>query len=290
MIGTWKTSDTNPDALITSMIGHGRHTHLARREMPSGQPILYLHSVTAPGDRGIDALRGLDLTLQPGEILGVAGVEGNGQRELAEAIIGLRAVTNGDVVLDGKSIRDCSTIDILRRGVGFVPEDRHHDALVLPLSVSENAVLVSHRDPAFDRRGLLVSDAVAAFASRLVKEFRIRCAGVNLPIRSLSGGNQQKLVLGREIARNPRLLIAMQPTRGLDVGAIDYVHLRLIEARNRGTAVLLISTELEEVMALSDRIAVLREGRIVGNLTRAEATMDGIGRLMLSSISESAAA
>ena len=170
--------------------------------------------------------------------------------------------------------------------MGFVPEDRHHDALVLPLSVSENAVLVSHRDPAFDRRGLLVSDAVAAFASRLVKEFQIRCAGVNLPVRSLSGGNQQKLVLGREIARNPRLLIAMQPTRGLDVGAIDYVHSRLIEARNQGTAVLLISTELDEVMAVSDRIAVLREGRIVGNLTRAEATMDGIGRLMLGSISE----
>jgi ABC-type uncharacterized transport system ATPase subunit len=290
MIGTWKTSDTNPDALITSMIGHGRHTHLARCEMPSGQPILYLHGITAPGDRGIDALRGLDLTLQPGEILGVAGVEGNGQRELAEAIIGLRAVTNGDVVLDGESIRDCSTIDILRRGVGFIPEDRHHDALVLPLSVSENTVLVSHRDPAFDRWGLLISDAVAAFAGRLVREFQIRCAGVNLPIRNLSGGNQQKLVLGREIARNPRLLIAMQPTRGLDVGAIDYVHLRLIEARNQGMAVLLISTELDEVMAVSDRIAVLREGRIVGNLTRAEATMDGIGRLMLGSISESQSA
>jgi simple sugar transport system ATP-binding protein len=171
--------------------------------------------------------------------------------------------------------------------VGFVPEDRHHDALVLPLSVSENTVLVSHRDPAFDRWGLLVSDAVAAFAGRLVREFQIRCAGVNLPIRNLSGGTQQKLVLGREIARNPRLLIAMQPTRGLDVGAIDYVHLRLIEARNQGMAVLLISTELDEVMAVSDRIAVLREGRIVGNLTRAEATMDGIGRLMLGSISES---
>ena len=168
-----------------------------------------------------------------------------------------------------------------------MPEDRHHDALVLPLSVSENAVLVNHRDPAFDRRGLLVSHAIAAFAGRLVREFQIRCASVNLPIRSLSGGNQQKLVLGREIARNPRLLVAMQPTRGLDVGAIDYVHSRLIEARNQGTAVLLISTELDEVMAVSDRIAVLREGRIVGNLTRAEATMDGIGRLMLGSISKS---
>jgi simple sugar transport system ATP-binding protein len=191
------------------------------------------------------------------------------------------------MVLDGESIRDCSTIEILRRGVGFVPEDRHHDALVLSLSVSENAVLVSHRDPAFDHRGLIVSDAVSAFAKRLVKEFQIRCASVRMPIRSLSGGNQQKLVLGREIARNPRLLIAMQPTRGLDVGAIDYVHSRLIEARNQGTAVLLISTELDEVMAVSDRIAVLREGRIVGTLTRAEATMDVIGRLMLGSPSDS---
>jgi ABC-type uncharacterized transport system ATPase subunit len=287
MVSTWNTSDTTPDALITHMIGHGRNTHLARRDMPAGQPVLYLNDLTAPGDRGLDALRGLDLTLQSGEILGVAGVEGNGQRELAEAITGLRPVTHGDMVLDGESIRDCSTIEILRRGVGFVPEDRHHDALVLSLSVSENAVLVSHRDPAFDHRGLIVSDAVSAFAKRLVKEFQIRCASVRMPIRSLSGGNQQKLVLGREIARNPRLLIAMQPTRGLDVGAIDYVHSRLIEARNQGTAVLLISTELDEVMAVSDRIAVLREGRIVGTLTRAEATMDVIGRLMLGSPSDS---
>jgi simple sugar transport system ATP-binding protein len=281
MVGTWKTSDTTPDALITQMIGHGRNTQLARLGAPAGQPVLHLRDLVAPGDRGLDALRGLDLTLQSGEILGIAGVEGNGQRELAEAIIGLRPITQGDTVLNGISIRGCSTIEILRKGVGFVPEDRHHDALVLSLSVSENAVLVSHRDPAFDRRGLIISDAVAAFATRLVKEFQIRCAGVQTPIRSLSGGNQQKLVLGREIARNPRLLIAMQPTRGLDIGAIDYVHSRLLEARNQGTAVLLISTELDEVMALSDRIAVLREGRIVGMLTRAEATMEVIGRLML---------
>jgi general nucleoside transport system ATP-binding protein len=286
MIGTWKTSETTPGALITHMIGHGRNTHLTRLDTPAGQPILSLRDLTALGDRGLDALRGLDLSLRSGEILGIAGVEGNGQRELAEAILGIRAVTRGDIIFDGESIRGRSTIGILRRGIGFVPEDRHHDALVLSLSVSENAVLVSHRDPAFDRHGLILPDAVSAFANRLVKEFQIRCAGVNAPIRSLSGGNQQKLVLGREIARNPRLLIAMQPTRGLDVGAIDYVHSRLIEARNRGTAVLLVSTELDEVMAVSDRIAVLREGQIVGTLTRAEATMDAVGRLMLGSPSE----
>jgi simple sugar transport system ATP-binding protein len=283
MVGTWEISDTTSDALITHMIGHGRNAHLARRDMPPGQPVLFLRDLNVPGDRGPDALRGLDLTLQSGEILGIAGVEGNGQRELAEAIIGLRPVKGGDVVFDGESIRDRATVDILRMGVGFVPEDRHHDALVLSLTVSENAVLVSHRDPAFERHGLINFDAISTFATRLVQEFRIRCAGSQATIRSLSGGNQQKLVLGREIARNPKLLIAMQPTRGLDVGAIDYVHSRLIEARNAGTAILLISTELDEVMAVSDRIAVLREGRIVGTLSRAEATMDEIGRLMLGS-------
>jgi general nucleoside transport system ATP-binding protein len=287
MVGTWKTSETTPDQLITHMIGHGRDIHLSRRDMAAGQPILYLHDLKVPGDRGLDALRGLDLTIQSGEILGVAGVEGNGQRELAEAITGLRPVKSGDMVFDGDSICGRATIDILGMGVGFVPEDRHHDALVLSLSVAENAVLVSHRDAAFERHGLILPDAIAAFASRLIKEFQIRCAGTNVPIRSLSGGNQQKLVLGREIARRPKLLIAMQPTRGLDVGAIDYVHSRLIEARNAGTAILLISTELDEVMAVSDRIAVLREGRIVGTLSRAEATMEEIGRLMLGSATNS---
>jgi simple sugar transport system ATP-binding protein len=158
----------------------------------------------------------------------------------------------------------------------------------MPLTVADNAVLVSHRDAPFSRRGLRASGAIFAFATRLIKEFAIRCPGPQAPIRSLSGGNQQKLVLGREIARDPKLLIAMQPTRGLDVGAIDYVHSRLIEARNAGTAILLISTELDEVMALSDRIAVLREGRIAGILARADATVDEIGRLMLGSTAAAA--
>jgi general nucleoside transport system ATP-binding protein len=283
MIGTWNTAETTPEALITHMIGRGRDTHLARLDVPRGDPVLHLRGVTTRSDRGLEALRELDLTIQSGEILGIAGVEGNGQRELAEAITGLRPISSGDIVLEGDSIKGWATIAILQKGVGFIPEDRHHDALVLSLSVAENAVLVSHRERPFERGGLIMSEAVTAFASRLVKEFQIRCAGVRAPIRSLSGGNQQKLVLGREIARHPRLLIAMQPTRGLDIGAIDYVHSRLIEARNQGTAVLLISTELDEVMAVSDRIAVLREGRIVGMLSRAEATMDVLGRLMLGS-------
>ena len=283
MLGTWNTADTTPDALITHMIGHGRDIHLARNDMPVGRPILHLDDLHVPGDRGRDALRGLSLTIQSGEILGVAGVEGNGQRELAEAITGLRPVKSGGITFDGENLRGVATIDVLRRGVGFIPEDRHHDALVLALTVAENAVLVSHRDDPFDRRGLIVSHAISAFTTRLIREFGIRCSGSQAPMRSLSGGNQQKLVLGREIARHPKLLVAMQPTRGLDVGAIDYVHSRLIAARNAGTAILLISTELDEVMAVSDRIAVLREGHIVGVLSRSEATLDGIGRLMLGS-------
>jgi general nucleoside transport system ATP-binding protein len=289
MIGTWKTSEVTPDALIAHMIGHDRHVHLARRETEVRRQIIWLRDLRVEGDRGRDALRGLDLTIQGGEILGIAGVEGNGQRELAEAIIGLREIKGGHVELEGENVAGRSTIDILHKGVGFIPEDRHHDALVLSFSVAENAVLTNHSDPPFERGGMIVPDAVSAFAKKLVNEFQIRCASVGIPMRNLSGGNQQKLVLGRELSRNLRLLIAMQPTRGLDVGAIDYVHSRLIEARNRGTAVLLISTELDEVMALSDRIAVIREGRIVGTLTRAEATMEGLGRLMLGS-SQSASA
>jgi simple sugar transport system ATP-binding protein len=288
MVGTWNTVETTSDALVTSMIGHGRNPHLARSEMPAGRAMLHLDSLHVSSDRGFDALRGLSLTVHSGEILGVAGVEGNGQIELGEAITGLRQIKTGEMVFDGEELRGVTTIDILRRGVGFVPEDRHRDALVMPLTVADNAVLVSHRDAPFSRRGLRASGAIFAFATRLIKEFAIRCPGPQAPIRSLSGGNQQKLVLGREIARDPKLLIAMQPTRGLDVGAIDYVHSRLIEARNAGTAILLISTELDEVMALSDRIAVLREGRIAGILARADATVDEIGRLMLGSTAAAA--
>jgi ABC-type uncharacterized transport system ATPase subunit len=281
LVGTWKSSDTTSDALITHMIGHGRDVHLARKAMASTNPVLQLSDLHAANDRGRDALRGLDLTIQAGEIVGVAGVEGNGQRELAEVITGLRPVKQGKMLFDNANIVGKPTIEILRRGVAFVPEDRHHDALILAMTIAENAVLVSHRDPPHERHGLIAFGAIASFATRLVTEFSIRCAGIGVAMGSLSGGNQQKLVLGRELARNPKLLVAMQPTRGLDIGAIDYVHSRLLDARNSGTAILLISTELDEVMALSDRIAVLRGGRITGVLPRTEATVDRIGQLML---------
>jgi len=281
LVGTWATSATTVGDLVTNMIGRVHQQQLSRSDHPPGAPVLRAEGLRVMGDRGREVLTDLNIEIRAGEIVGVAGIEGNGQRELAEVITGLRPVLGGDLVFEGVDIRRLRTIDILRAGVSLIPEDRHRDGLVLEFSVGENAVLVLHREPPFCARGLVVREAVSAFASRLIEEFTIRCFGVRATIRSLSGGNQQKLILGREIARHPKLLVAMQPTRGLDVGAIDYVHGRLLEGRNAGMAILLISTELEEVLALSDRIAVLREGRIVGMLDRAEATEEELGRLML---------
>jgi simple sugar transport system ATP-binding protein len=289
LVGTWNIGATTPAELVTLMIGRSRQEHLDRQERAPGRPILYLNRVSALGGRGRTALDGATLTVHAGEIVGVAGVEGNGQTELAEVITGLRALTAGDVVLDGRSIRDCSTAEILNLGVAHVPQDRHHDALVLDFSVAENAILIEHGRRQFSRYGLVAAAEAAAFTSGLVASFDIRCSGPQARMRSLSGGNQQKLILGRELAREPKLLIAMQPTRGLDVAAIDYVHARIIAHRNAGTAVLLVSTELDEVLALSDRVAVLRQGRFVAVIDRDGASVDAIGPLMLGSRAEAAA-
>jgi ABC-type uncharacterized transport system ATPase subunit len=281
LVGTWKIRETTAEALVGQMIGRSRNVRLAREAAPASPIVLELMNVEADNDRSAAVLHGVRLTVKAGEIVGIAGVEGNGQREIAEVITGLRPVTAGDVVFCGETIRTQTTVNILRLGVGHVPEDRHRDGLVLDFSIAENAVLVSYRDKPFRRKGLLVRNEIVSFAKKLIQDYAIRCSGPQTLIRNLSGGNQQKLILGREIARKPKLLIAMQPTRGLDIGAIDYVHARLMELRNSGVAILLVSTELDEIMTLSDRIAVLRTGKIVKTLDRSEATVENLGRLML---------
>jgi simple sugar transport system ATP-binding protein len=281
LVGTWDTESTSPDFLVKEMIGHGRTSPDIVRDEIAGDLVLEMKDLYVLGDRGREALRGLNLTVRAGEIVGIAGVEGNGQDELTDCVVGLRPVVRGSIAINGVDVTRASTIDILTMGVGIVPADRHRDGLVLDFSIAENAVLVRHHEPRFQRFGLLASDATTEFAERLIDEFSIRCAGPKAPSRSLSGGNQQKLILGRELARAPKLLVVVQPTRGLDIGAIDYVHARLLQGRNAGMAILVVSTELEEVIALSDRIAVLREGRIAGIVPKAEATVDGIGRVML---------
>jgi ABC-type uncharacterized transport system ATPase subunit len=281
LVGTWNIAETTTDVLVSQMIGRSRKVQLAREVARSNPIILELMDIEVTADRGRAALRGVRLTVRAGEIVGIAGVEGNGQREIAEVITGLLPAAAGDVILSGETIKYEPTVEILRRGVGHIPEDRHRDGLVLDFTIAENAVLVSHRDAPFRRYGLLARGAIASFAQKLIHDFAIRCNGAETVIRNLSGGNQQKLILGRELARKPKLLIAMQPTRGLDIGAIDYVHGRLMDLRNSGVAILLVSTELDEIVSLSDRIAVLRDGRVVGTLDRAEATPERIGLLML---------
>ena len=280
-IGTWQTEKISASELVTHMVARNVQEALPRQTVTPGAVVLELRGVSSIGANGRTGLRELNLTLRTGEIVGIAGVDGNGQRELAEVITAMRRTQAGEVIFAGAGIGQRGTAKLLRAGIAHVPEDRHREGLVLDFSVAENAILVSHAGPPLRRRGILDHVRARSFAERLIRDYAIRCPGPRAAMRRLSGGNQQKLVFGRELARAPKLLVAAQPTRGLDVGAIEYVHNRLIEGRTAGMAVLLISAELDEILALSDRIAVLREGRIVGILSRAEATADAIGALML---------
>jgi simple sugar transport system ATP-binding protein len=281
LIGTWDIRETSADELVSHMIGRSRSVPSERAPSEAKTIVLELAALNARGPRGNAVLKDISLRVHAGEVVGVAGVEGNGQRELAEVITGLLAVETGDLVLNGIHIANVPTSEILALGVSHVPEDRHKDGLVLDFSIAENSILVSHDSREFETRGVIKWDAVQGFAERLIRDFKIRCNGPDTPIRNLSGGNQQKLILGREIARDPKLLIAMQPTRGLDIGAIEYVHAEITKLRNQGVAVLLVSAEMDELFSLSDRIAVMRGGCIVGIVDRKDATVDGIGRLML---------
>jgi general nucleoside transport system ATP-binding protein len=282
LIGTWPTNQITSAELVMHMVGRSLPASVDRPELSPGSTVLELRNACIAGHAGRPELRGINLQIAQGEILGVAGVEGNGQQELAEAIAGLRHVSAGDILLCGNVITNAPAAGILAAGVAHIPEDRHRDGVVLDFSLIDNAILVDHEAPAFQKRGIIDQGAVVRFTDRLIDDYQIRCSGREAAMRSLSGGNQQKLVLGRELARRPKLLIAVQPTRGLDVGAINYVHRQLIEQRSAGVAVLLISTELDEVVALSDRIVVMREGRVTGLPDRP--SIETIGAAMLGSV------
>jgi general nucleoside transport system ATP-binding protein len=281
VVGTWRTEETTEHELVEHMVGRGLENAVLRADKTLGAPMLFLRGVRAAGDGGRIGLDGIDLEIAAGEILGIAGVDGNGQRELAEVIAGLRRIESGEVVLDGTAITNRTTEKILYAGVAHIPEDRNREGLVLDFSIAENAILVNHDRAPIQRGGFINAGEVGRFVDRLIRDFTIKCSGNQDVTRGLSGGNQQKLVLGRELSRSPKLLIAMQPTRGLDVGAIEYVHKRLLEQATAGTAILLISSELDEVLALSDRIAVLKDGKIVGTLPHDAASAEKIGPLML---------
>jgi simple sugar transport system ATP-binding protein len=274
VVGQTTPAETSKAKLAEMMVGR---PVLFRLEKPAGEPgdvVLRAENVEA------GRLRGVDLTVRSGEIVGVAGVEGNGQRELAEVIMGLRPLENGTLQLEGRQLRGLSTKDIRNAGVAFIPEDRHEQGLVLEMTLWENSVLGRQDDRPFSRWGVLALRTIKELAQRLIGLFDVRARSIAVNAATLSGGNQQKLILARELETDPRLLVASQPTRGLDVGAIEFVWRQILEQKAEGRAVLLISAELDEIYALSDRILTLYEGRITGEFAP-DAPPEELGRAML---------
>ncbi len=225
--------------------------------------MLDVRDLSVPGERGETAVRSVSFQVRGGEILGIAGVQGNGQTELCEALMGLRP-SSGSVLLGDADISEASTRDRLRAGIGYIPEDRQEDGLVGAFSVADNLVLDVYDRPPYASGIALKLDTIRQAAVRLVDEYDVRTTSVLTPAGTLSGGNQQKVIVARELSRDNRLLLASQPTRGLDVGSIEFVHKQIVGQRDRGVAVVIVSSELDEIYALSDRIAVMYEGRIVG--------------------------
>jgi general nucleoside transport system ATP-binding protein len=251
--------------LAALMVGRPVELRVHKEQAQPGDVVLAAENLTVAGEQGRAAVDGLSLEVRAGEIVGIAGVQGNGQNELCETLIGLRQPGSGRLLLNGTDITRTSTRDRLRAGIGYIPEDRQEDGLVSDFSVADNIVLDVYDRPPFARHGVALDlDAIRDAAAARVDEFDVRTGSVQTPTGTLSGGNQQKVILAREIGRDLRVLVASQPTRGLDVGSIEFVHRRIVQQRDQGVAVLIISSELDEIYALADRIVVMYEGRITG--------------------------
>jgi simple sugar transport system ATP-binding protein len=270
------------------MVGRTVRLQVDRPPAKPGEAVLEVRGLSVPDDRGHTAVDDVDFEVRAGEILAVAGVQGNGQTELVEALTGLRPAAAGSVRLGGRELTQATPREVLASGVGHVPEDRLRDGLVVDFPVADNLVLNTYRAPPFAHGLVLDFEAIHRTARERVKDFDIRTPSVETPAANLSGGNQQKVIVAREFSRPIRLLIASQPTRGLDVGSIQYIHERIVGKRDEGTAVLIVSSELDEVIALADRIAVMYRGRITGLLEAGAATREEIG-LMMAGVSAGAA-
>lgn len=277
------TAETQPDELSRHMIGRELNESYDVDTPPGEETLLSLEAISLPRKKKGHPLHDITLELRRGEILGVAGVEGNGQKELAEIITGIQHPSQGRVVLDGQEIQRENVRQRYERGVVYISDDRLNDSLVTDMDMTENLMLRDYCRAPFSHKGLLDRKAMLQTAKEKIQRYQVRSSGTSgeaTPVRLLSGGNQQKLIVAREIHDRAQVVVASQPTRGLDIGATEFVRDRLVEQRNAGKGVLLISADLEEIMALSDRIAVLFAGRIVGVLTRQEATVEKIGLLM----------
>ncbi|MFC4306247.1 ABC transporter ATP-binding protein [Cohnella boryungensis] len=280
VIDSLPVAGTNPSQLAEKMVGREVSLKLDKKDAVLGEPILEVEGLVVKGRQGLNALNGTSFALRRGEILGIAGVEGNGQSELIEALTGLRGVSSGTIKMAGASIAGEKPRVVSEAGISLIPEDRHKHGLVLDFPVRENMVLETYYQPQFNKKGFLDYKAISHHAERLVQDFDVRTPTIMTDARALSGGNQQKAIIAREVDKNPDVLIAAQPTRGLDVGAIEFIHKRLVEQRNMGKAVLLVSYELDEILQLSDRIAVMYEGRIVGEVKPSETNDQELGLMM----------
>jgi simple sugar transport system ATP-binding protein len=280
VVGTVRPDETTEEGLADMMVGHELE-HEQRPAHHAGTGIrLSLADLHVRGDRGTEAVRGVSLDVHAGEIVGIAGVSGNGQRELAEAVAGIRTPTSGSVRVDGEELAGLGPAATRHAGIGYVPEERMRDGVVPDFSVAENLMLADSRNALVVDHGVLRTGAIRAHARDLVKNFDIRTPTIDTPTRNLSGGNIQKLIMARELSGNPAVLLVAQPTRGIDISAAHYIHERLIEHRERGIAILIISEDLDEVISLSDRILVMYEGRIIGEAGAETSTREAIGLMM----------
>jgi simple sugar transport system ATP-binding protein len=279
-VGEVKTSETNAKELARMIVGRDV---LLRVEKPDSTPnsvVLEARDVVITGSHGI-AVDGVSFSVRAGEIVGIAGIEGNGQTELIEALAGLRPISAGHFEFEGKDVTRASARRLKELGVGHIPEDRHRRGLLLQSDLAENSILgVHYRPPVASSTGFMNGDAVRSRVTEIIEKFDVRPANPELAAKSLSGGNQQKLIIGREFELNPKLLLVSQPTRGVDIGAIEFIHRKLIGLRDAGTAVLLVSAELEEVTALADRLLFIRKGRIVGEVDPKQTSNEDIGLMM----------
>ncbi len=281
-IGTVDIRDTTKEELSRMMVGRNVSFKVDKQPAKPGSIVLKVQNMTVPSKmHKNNAVRNVSFQVRRGEIVCIAGIDGNGQPELVHALTGLAKMPGGKIFFDGRDITDASILERSKSGISHIPEDRHKHGLVLDYTLEQNMVLQRYWDDAFQKGGFIKKGAVREYAERLIRQYDVRSGqGPLTPARSMSGGNQQKAIIAREIDRNPDLLVAVQPTRGLDVGAIEYIHSQLVAQRDKGKAVLLISLELDEVMDVSDRILVMYEGEIVGQLYPDRTTVDELGLYM----------
>ncbi|MFS9096737.1 ABC transporter ATP-binding protein [Streptococcus australis] len=270
---------TNKD-LAEMMVGRSVSFVTEKEEAQPKEVVLQISDLIVNENRGVPAVKELSLNVRAGEIVGIAGIDGNGQSELIQAITGLRKVKSGSIKIKGQEVVGLSPRKITEMNVSHVPEDRHRDGLVLEMMLSENIALQTYYKEPLSKNGVLNYNQINSYARKLMEEFDVRAANEIVPASALSGGNQQKAIIAREVDRNPDLLIVSQPTRGLDVGAIEYIHKRLIDERDKGKAVLVVSFELDEILNLSDRIAVIHDGKIQGIVKPSETNKQELGILM----------